>query len=123
MSRIITKTVTVVAVAALAFLSLFSIQDAEAQNGYAPAPGFLDLILIEPQDFSATDPINCGGQPYGVISGGVAPYTVSYNLTGTASIGLGSIVVPVQGNFVAPAGTIELLDDPRRPVHRELQRP
>lgn len=116
MSRIMTKTAAVVAVAALAFLSLFGTPNAQAQGaGYAPGPGFLNLFLIEPADFSALDPIVCGGQPYGVISGGVAPYTVTYNLTGTATIGLGSIVVPNQGNFVAPAGTIDYASIPDGP--------
>lgn len=115
MSRFITKGAALLAVAALAFLSMFGTPNAQAQTGYAPGPGFLNLFFIEPADFSSLPAIACGGQPYGVISGGVAPYTVTYTLTGTASLGLGSVAVPNQGNFVAPAGTIDYSSIPDGP--------
>ena len=52
------------------------------------------------------DPIPCGGQFSGTITGGTAPYTLAYTATATTPINLGSFTVAAEGTFTAPDGFI-----------------
>ena len=52
------------------------------------------------------DPIPCGGQFSGTITGGTPPYTLAYTATATTPINLGSFTVAAEGTFTAPDGFI-----------------
>lgn len=102
MSRIILKSLATVATASIALLSLFA-APATAQDSYAPNLGEVFPFIF---NLNAEDPVVCGGQPFGYISGGVEPYTVVYS-SDSSGIAFGpAFTVANQGNYQAPAGTI-----------------
>lgn len=89
---------TALAVCVLLAVSVLAIPSASAQDFTAPGEYPAD-------DFEFEDPIVCGGDFFGRIIGGGAPYTLTYNITGAGgTFDLGSYMVAAEGLFTSPPG-------------------